>query len=59
MTSAERALLFLDVDGPLTAFGSSCGPQNAAPADAPAPAPRGNPLPQRLAPEAGATALIS
>lgn len=54
MTSAERTLLFLDVDGPLIPFGSSYGHPQAAPADAPTSADQGNPLLNRLDPEVGA-----
>ncbi|MFD5164268.1 HAD domain-containing protein [Streptomyces hawaiiensis] len=54
MTSAERPLLFLDVDGPLIPFGSSAAYAEIAPAGTSASASRGNPLLQRLDPGVGA-----
>ncbi|QCD60588.1 hypothetical protein CEB94_14645 [Streptomyces hawaiiensis] len=54
VTSAERPLLFLDVDGPLIPFGSSSAHAETAPADTSTSAERGNPLLQRLDPGVGA-----
>ncbi|MFJ6067063.1 HAD domain-containing protein [Streptomyces tendae] len=55
MTStAERPLLFLDVDGPLIPFGSSSGHPRAAAAAAVRAADQGNPLLARLDPGIGA-----
>jgi hypothetical protein len=53
VTSPERPLLFLDVDGPLIPFGSSSGHPQADTADASTPTDQGNPLLKRLASEIG------
>jgi hypothetical protein len=52
--TAERSLLFLDVDGPLIPFGSPAGHPQAADAPAAMPGDRENPLLTRLDPGIGA-----